>query len=104
MNQVISSKVSFTASNVGKCMCPKCPVQAKSQCVSDKLTSIKDALAKTPLIREDIPGVYCSTGAATCKDLDPKQSCICGGCAIFSQFSLAEGLPVGYFCRDGFAK
>jgi len=78
MNQVISTKVSFTASNVGKCMCPKCPVQAKSLCFSGKLTSIKDALAKTPLIREDIPGVYCSTGAATCKDLDPKQSCIFG--------------------------
>lgn len=104
MNHVISAKVSFTASNVGKCMCPKCPVQAKSQCVGGKLTSIKDALARTPLIREDIPGVYCSTGTATCKDLDPTQSCICGGCAVFSQFNLATGLPVGYFCRDGFAK
>ncbi|PKN89362.1 MAG: DUF2769 domain-containing protein [Deltaproteobacteria bacterium HGW-Deltaproteobacteria-1] len=104
MNETVGTKIPFNSTNVGKCMCPKCPVQAKSQCVSGKLTSIKDALAKTSLIREDIPGVYCSTGTATCKDLDPKQSCICGGCAIFSQFNLAAGLPAGYFCRDGFAK
>ena len=104
MSQAISAKIRFSASNVGKCMCPKCPVQTKSQCVSGKLASIKDALAKSPLIREDIPGVYCATGTATCTDLDPKQSCLCGGCAIFIQHNLASGTPAGYFCRDGFAK
>ncbi len=104
MNQAISTKVSFTGPNVGKCMCPKCTVQSKSQCVSSKLTSIKDALAKIPLSRQDIPGVYCSTGTATCKDLDQKQSCICGSCAIFGEFNLGAGIPAAYFCRDGFAK
>ncbi len=104
MNQSISAKVPFSTANVGKCMCPKCPVQAKSQCVSGKLATIKDALAKKPLNRADIPGVYCSTGTATCKDLDPKQSCMCGGCAVFGQYNLGAGLPAGYFCRDGFAK
>ena len=104
MNQAISPKISFTASNVGKCMCPKCPVQAKSACASGKLTTIKASLAKTPLNREDIPGLYCSTGTATCRDLDPKQSCLCGGCAVFSQYKLDAGLPAGYFCRDGSAK
>jgi hypothetical protein len=104
MNQAIIAKVSFSASNVGKCLCPKCPVQSKSQCAGGKLAAIKEALARKPLIREDIPGVYCSTGTATCKDLDPKQSCLCGGCAVFSHYKLDTGLPAGYFCRDGFAK
>jgi hypothetical protein len=104
MNKAISPKVSFTASNIGKCMCPKCPVQAKSECVSGQLKTISASLAKKPLIREDIPGVYCSTGTATCTDLDPQQSCLCGGCAVFSQYKLDAGLPAGYFCRDGFAK
>ncbi|MDD5169720.1 MAG: DUF2769 domain-containing protein [Syntrophales bacterium] len=104
MNQNTATKISFTASNVSKCMCPKCPVQTKSACASGKLASIKDALAKKPLVREDIPGVYCSTGAATCTDLDPKQSCACGSCAIFGQYNLAAGVPAGYFCRDGAAK
>ena len=103
MNQAMGSKVSFSAANVGKCLCPKCPVQSKSQCVSGKLGTIADALAKIPLNREDIPGLYCSTGRATCQDLDPKQTCICGGCAIFTENNLAAGKPVGYYCRDGFA-
>jgi hypothetical protein len=56
MNQAISAKVSFTGSNVGKCMCPNRPVQAKSQCVSSKLTSIKDALVKIPLFAKIFQG------------------------------------------------
>jgi hypothetical protein len=104
MNQTASTKVPFTTTNVGTCLCPKCPVQAKSQCVSGKLTTIGQALSKSPLNREEIPGLYCSTGTATCKDLDPTQSCICGNCGVFSQYSLATGTPAGYYCRDGFAR
>ncbi|MEN6623983.1 MAG: DUF2769 domain-containing protein [Smithella sp.] len=104
MNQAISPKVPFTASNFSKCLCPKCPVQAKSECVRGKLTTINTSLAKTSLSNEDIPGIYCSTGNATCQDIDPKQSCLCGACAVFSQYKLDKGLPAGYFCVDGFAK
>ncbi len=104
MNQAIGTKVPFSTANVGKCMCPRCPVQSKSQCVSSKLATIKEALAKKPLNSEEIPGVYCSTGSAACKDLDPKQSCLCGGCAVFSHYKLDTGMPAGYYCRDGFAK
>ena len=104
MNPTASTKVLFNATNVGKCMCPKCPVQAKSQCVSGKLVTIGQALTKSPLNREEIPGQYCSTGTATCKDLDPKQSCICPTCSVFSQYGLAANTPVGYYCRDGFAR
>jgi hypothetical protein len=99
-----STKVLFNPNNISKCMCPKCPVQSKSQCASGNLATIKASLAKTALVREDIPGVYCSTGTATCKDLDPKQTCICGSCAVFGENNLEKGTPLGYFCRDGFAK
>jgi hypothetical protein len=101
MEQVMKSKVSFTGENVGSCMCPKCPVQGASACVKGKVSGIKDALKRNPLRREDIPGLYCSTGNATCGDLDPSKSCMCGNCPIFSKYKLASGTPVGYYCRDG---
>ena len=104
MNQATGSKVDFTAENVGKCQCPKCPVQSKSKCVSEKLGTISHGLSKSPLLREDIPGVYCSTGKATCQDLDPTQSCMCGGCSVFKESNLAAGKPAGYYCRDGYSK
>lgn len=104
MTQAISTKVPFIAANVGKCMCPKCPLQTKSQCVSGKLSTIKDALKANPLKREDIAGVYCSSGIATCRDINTSKSCICGSCAVFSEYKLAGFKPVGYYCRDGNAK
>ncbi|MEN6319691.1 MAG: DUF2769 domain-containing protein [Syntrophaceae bacterium] len=104
MNQTIDVKVPFSTTNVGNCMCPKCPVQSKSKSVSSKLAKIKDALAKSPMKREEIPGIYCSTGVATCSDLDATQSCICGGCTVFSEYNLSKATPVGHYCRDGFAK
>jgi len=104
MAQVLGSKVSFTGENVGSCMCPKCHVQGDSKCVKGKMGGIQKALNKSPLKREDIPGVYCSTGTATCRDLDPTKSCMCGGCPVFSKYNLATGTPIGYYCRDGMAK
>ncbi len=99
-----SIKVPFTGAEVGLCMCPKCPVQAASACAKGKVSAIESALKKSPLMREDIPGVYCSTGKATCQDLDPKKACMCGTCSVFMKYSLANGTPVGYYCRDGSAR
>jgi hypothetical protein len=53
---------------------------------------------------EDIPGLYCSTGKATCRDLDGKQTCICPRCPVWDGYNLDEGVRMGYFCRDGQAK
>jgi hypothetical protein len=99
-----TTKVPFTTAEVGSCMCPKCPVQAASACVKGKVLGIQGALKKNPLQRADIPGAYCSTGTATCRDLDPSKSCVCGTCSVFTKYSLAGGTPVGYYCRDGNAK
>ena len=104
MEKAVSAKVSFTAANVGLCMCPKCPVQTASACVKGKVSDIQAALKRSPLVREEIPGLYCSTGTATCRDLDPGKGCICGSCTVFSKYSLANGMPVGYYCRDGNAR
>ncbi len=97
-------KIPFTVASVAKCMCPRCPVQTDSKCVSSKLATITEALKAAPLKRDAIPGVYCASGTATCGDLDPKQACMCGSCAIFSQYDLANRSPVGKYCRDGSAK
>ena len=104
MVQTAGVKVPFSTTTVTKCMCPKCPVQGKSQCVSGKLATLNEALKARPLKREDIPNVYCSTGMATCRDLDPKQSCLCGGCSVFSKYKLDSFEPVGYYCQHGAAK
>ncbi len=104
MNQTFSTKIPFSTANVSKCVCPKCPVQSKSKCISGKLAKIKEALAKSPMNREEIPGIYCSTGMATCSDIDAKQPCICGSCAVFSEYNLSTAKPAGYYCRDGMVK
>ena len=51
MRQTAGISIPFTGASVGKCMCPKCPVQGKSQCVAGKLSTIKDALKASPLKR-----------------------------------------------------
>ncbi|MBI4295515.1 MAG: DUF2769 domain-containing protein [Chloroflexi bacterium] len=104
MAHAIAAKVPFNKKTVSKCMCPDCPVQTESSCVSSKMSKIKDALARDPLKQEDIPGVYCATGLAACKDIDLSKDCICGSCAVFSDYNLGIGQPQGYYCRDGAAK
>ncbi len=101
---MMGAKVPFTTVNVSRCMCPKCPVQTKSSCVSDEVSKIGDSLKKTPLKPEDIPGVYCSTGKATCPDIDTKKPCICASCPIYSSYKLAGGKPAWRFCTVGAAK
>jgi hypothetical protein len=96
-------KVPFSLDTVGKCKCPGCPVQAKSSCVADLKKGLNVALAKKPLSKTDIPGAYCSTGKATCSDLNPSSGCICGTCANFAQYQLAKGKPVGAYCQNGIA-
>ena len=100
----MAAKISFNPANVMKCTCPKCPVQGKSKCVKGKMGGIKEALKKNPLRREEVPELYCSTGTASCKDIDPKQKCICMSCPIWAEYKLAGAKPVEYFCRDGAAK
>lgn len=104
MAQQVISKVPFVMDTVSKCLCPGCPVQTASQCVADLKSRLGQALSRNPLKREEIPGAYCGAGKATCGDLDPSQSCLCGGCAIFTQYNLGAGQSPGYYCKNGAAR
>jgi len=96
-----SDKVPFTVETMRNCLCPRCPVQAKSQCVARLKEKLSEALRASPLKYEAIPGAYCAAGKAACTDLDFSQKCLCFGCPVFSRYHLASGQPVGYYCRDG---
>jgi hypothetical protein len=102
--QQLTVKVPFTLENAGRCWCPDCPVQKQSDCVHDLKLTLTDTLEKSPPNRGKIPGVYCSTGTATCKDLDYAKDCQCPTCGVFDQHHLAKGKPVGRYCRDGASK
>lgn len=96
-------KVPLTEDNVNKCICGQCPVQAKSECIKSKAANVTVAMNKSPLQGEDIPGMYCSTGKASCQDIDTNQMCICSGCPLWGEYNLPGGTPMGYYCRDGSA-
>ncbi len=101
MAEQASRRVPFIIDIVSKCLCPGCGVQSTSQCVAGLKASLNEALEKNPLEHEQIPGVYCGAGQATCTDLDPSQSCLCTGCSVYSEYNLTESEPAGYFCREG---
>jgi len=103
MEPSISAITPFTASNVKQCICGSCPVQMNSQCIKEKHAAVKESLKKNPLQAVDIPGDYCATGVAACKDIDTKQICICGSCPVFTDYQLATHQLMGYYCRDGMA-
>ncbi|WP_414468780.1 DUF2769 domain-containing protein [Methanobacterium sp. ACI-7] len=51
--------------------------------------------------RDRVPGMYCSTGEALCKDLDPKKQCICNKCIVWEDNNLENENPNRYFCKNG---
>jgi hypothetical protein len=101
-------RVPFTVENIKKCICTDCPVQNTSRCVKEKMEKTKEMMGsmESGLMPkpEDIPGLYCATGVATCKDIDTSQMCICGDCPLWEKYDLASGELLGYYCRDGKAK
>ncbi len=99
-------KVPYILSNIERCMCSLCPVQTDSKCAQDKLVSSKKAMEQMPRGGEvpdpkDIPGIYCSSGKATCQDLNPDKQCICYTCEVWKEYNLGEGTPSMYFCQNG---
>jgi hypothetical protein len=103
------AKVPYTLENAQLCICKNCPIQAESMCVKEKMekmqvTMQEGALMSTVPPPADLPGMYCATGVAACKDLDFTEMCMCGGCQVWARYYLAGGKPMGYFCRDGKAE
>jgi len=99
-------KVPYTQENATMCICTRCPVQTESACAREKIKIMEAMMVKgmpkgmmPPPV--DLPGLYCATGVATCKDLDFNRMCICAGCPVWDKCKLADGTPRSYFCRDG---
>ena len=103
MTTALETKIPYTVSNIERCMCPQCPVQANSVCVQEKSSILKNEVessgkgeAPDP---QKFPGVYCSTGAAACVDLNPNRECICKTCAVWAEYCLENEIPMMYFCN-----
>ncbi len=97
--------VPYESENINRCRCPQCPVQADNQCVQDKNKSSKQAMENLPEGEvpdpEDVPGVYCSTGKATCQNLHVDRQCICGSCEVWKEYNLTNANPNNHFCQHG---
>jgi hypothetical protein len=105
MKETSAIKIPFIKSNFIRCICGKCPVQSKSECVKDKMGAVPEILQSHSAPRhEDFPFAYCAAGTATCTDIDVKQTFICFDCAVYKEYKLSEGIPVLYYCKDGIAK
>ncbi|MBI2831445.1 MAG: DUF2769 domain-containing protein [Chloroflexi bacterium] len=100
----VKTKVPFTLANIKNCLCPSCAVQGKSTCVADKKKGLKATLAHNPLVSEQIPGLYCSSGTATCSGLDPDKECSCYSCPVYFEHKLADATPPCYYCQHGRAE
>lgn len=97
--------VPYVEENINRCRCPLCPVQADSRCVQEKLQISRQELENAPEGEapkpEDVPGVYCSEGRASCRDLDFDRQCICGTCDVWKEFDLKDACPNNHFCQQG---
>ncbi len=101
MQQAGDIKVPFTRENAVKCLCPECPVQADSQCVRQNLEKMGEVKTTSFFQPEIVPGLYCSSGVAGCRDIDPDRGCICGACDIYNGFRLGDEQPLDHFCKNG---
>jgi len=113
-------KVQFSYEAIIKCRCGVCPVQFHSVCAMPKKKYRNEILGEmapetlkgmtkeqvtTMLPKTDnLPGPYCVTGVAACKDLDFSKMCLCSACQLFKDLSLMAGKPTSYFCKSGRAK
>jgi hypothetical protein len=100
------SRIEFSMENINLCLCSKCAVQIESLCVKDKqkimlLITQQDLDSPMLIDAERVPGVYCTTGEAICKDIDTKKVCKCNECSIWKEYALKDSSPGRYFCRDG---
>jgi hypothetical protein len=103
---MVMVEIDFSMDNIKKCLCTQCHVQLQSQCVRDKekiLLEITMQDLDSPMMMgpDRVPGLYCSTGKAVCKDIDTSQVCRCNECPLWREYELLDCEPMAYFCRDG---
>jgi hypothetical protein len=81
-------KVAYTQENIDKCWCGSCPVQADSACAKELYEKSKGEETLPP--PEQLGGLYCSTGKATCQDLKLANLCSCPACLVWAENGLAH--------------
>jgi hypothetical protein len=101
MRQTVNIKVLFTRQNAKMCICWECPVQAKSQCIKENEEKMGDVLTTRFFEPKVVPGLYCASGTASCRDIDTSQGCICGGCEVYNNNRLDKAIPAEHFCKNG---
>lgn len=94
-------EIEFNKKNFHTCLCPDCPVQAKSNCVQIKINPIKGSKDMVMPNPKGVPGLYCTTGTATCTDIDPDKACQCPKCDIWEEHNLGGGKPGKNYCVNG---
>lgn len=104
MDQTTAAKVPFTRPNAKQCICWQCPVQADSACIEENAEKMGEVMATEFFEPEIVPGLYCSSGKASCKDLETSRPCICYKCPVFINYDLEEGEPTDHYCAKGRAE
>ena len=98
------AEIPFTRTNANTCICWDCPVQTSSQCVKDNSDKTGNVMTTKFFEPQIVPALYCSSGVASCKDIDTDQDCLCPSCAVFIENDLDKGQPADHYCRDGKAR
>ena len=98
-------EVPYVASNLERCMCSQCPVQAESACALEKMGNFKNETKKLGEGKapspQNVPGIYCSAGEAVCKDLNHNESCICNTCSVWKEHNLKNANIINHYCSNG---
>ena len=104
MKQTTDVKVPFTKLNAKKCICWQCTVQTDSACIKKNAEKMGEVMSTNFFEPKIVPGLYCSSGVASCKDIDTNRSCICYKCPVFIDYNLEEYQPIDHYCKNGSAK
>ena len=104
MKQTTDVKVPFTKPNAKKCICWQCTVQTDSACIKKNAEKMGEVMSTNFFEPKIVPGLYFSSGVASCKDIDTNRSCICYKCPVFIDYNLEEYRPIDHYCKNGSAK
>lgn len=94
-------QVEFSTDNVTKCWCGQCPVQKDSACAKKDFEEVQPQIEQGTMPEPDqLPGLYCGTGTASCADLQPKERCLCSECLVWGEHNLISN----HYCVQGSAE